>query len=238
MRYWTYAEIKDKIQKDLGIEQEEWVVASELLNYVNEAIDEAESEIHTIYEDYFLTTTTIDLVQGIDDYSLPSDIYASKIRGIIYKRGQELYALKRMRFNDMFEDIAVTQNFHPSAYYRYLLVNTSAANGVQIKIVPSPRDSITAGLTIWYLRNANRLVDDTDVCDIPEFVHFVIQYAKLKIYEKEGHPNTAIAAQMVEQQRRQMVNTLSSMIPDGDNELEKDLSIYNDMSYDYFGGYY
>jgi len=31
--------------------------------------------------------------------------------------------------------------------------------------------------------------------------------------------------------RNQMIATLSAMVPDGDNEIEKDLSHYEDMDY-------
>jgi hypothetical protein len=238
MKLWAYSEIKDKVQKDLGIEQEEFVVASELLGYCNEAIDEAEAEIHSIYEDYFLRSNPINLVAGTNVYSLPTDIYANKIRGIIFKQGNTIYPLRRIRFSDKFEDIKNTETFNTSGAYRYLTINTDATTGVQLQIVPPPRDNVTDGLTIWYLRNANRLAADTDVCDIPEFVHFVMQFMKVRVYEKEGHPNLAVAANQLEQQRRQMVSTLTNMIPDYDNEIEKDLSIYEDMSYGLYSLHY
>jgi len=231
MRYWTYAEIKDKVQKDLDLEQEDFVVDSELMGYCNEAIDEAESEIHTIYEDYFLTKAEIDLVTDTETYSLPTDIYANKIRGIMYKNGSEMYVLRRVRFSDMFADIMSTKEFNPEGMYRYILINQSAAAGVQLQLVPPARADVTDGLKVWYLRNANRITADTDVCDIPEFVHFVIQFIKLRVYEKEGNQNMSLAATLLMKLRNQMIATLSAMVPDGDNEIEKDLSHYEDMDY-------
>ena len=229
MRYWTYSEIKDKVEKDLGIEQEEFITASELMGYCNEAIDEAEAEIHSIYEDYFLTYTTINLVSGTALYSLPSDIYANKIRGIMHKDGTLMYPVRRVKELDKFEEIMATNEFNTSGRYRYILVNTSASNGIQLNLIPPARDNITAGLKLWYIRNANRITSNTDFCDIPEFVHFVIQYMKLRVYEKEGHPNVGLAARLVDQQRKQMVSTLTNMIPDADNEVEKDLTFYEEM---------
>lgn len=237
MLYWTYAQIKDKVQKDLGIEQEEFVVESELMGYCNEAIDEAEAEIHKTYEDYFLTKTTIGLVQDQETYDLPTDIYANKIRGIMYKNGSTFYPLHKMRYSDLFEDIMATKEFDPSGRYRYLLTNPSATTGIQLNVVPTPRDTITDALTMWYIRNANRITADTDYCDIPEFVHFVIAFMKMQVYEKEGHPNLQVAASKLKQQRMQMVSTLTDMIPDGDNEIEKDLSHYEDMSHGHYGNY-
>jgi len=232
MKYWTYLEIKTKINRDMATEQEEFVKPSELLDYVNEGIDEAEAEIHTIYEDYFLRKDTIDLVAGTKLYSLPTDIYANKIRGIIYKENTLVYPLQRIRFRDQFLDQVITDNFSTSANYRYMLLNTDASTKTQIEVSPSPRTSITGGLTIFYLRNANRLAADTDICDIPEFVSFVIQFAKMRIYEKESHPNYQVAIQREAQQRQQMVSTLTNMVIDNDTEIEKDLSFYEDMHLD------
>jgi len=284
MRYWTYDEIKAKVESDLGIEQEEFVSASELLGYCNEGIDEAEAEIHTIYEDYFLTKKDIFPLIGFEDYTLPTNIYANKLRGAIFTYQDLIYPLRRVRFNDMFNDIASTNHYDSTtSRFRYLITNASAAAGVTMQLVPVPEsyaDAVIARLAtpplapsngdaylviadavdawvgqenkiatwdgvlliwtfrdpiskikLWFLRNANRLVLGEDVCDIPEFVYFVIQFMKMRIYEKEGSPNATLAATQVEQLRQKMVTTLTAMIDDGDTEIEKDLSIYEDMTY-------
>lgn len=229
MRYWTYGEIKDKVQKDLGLEQEEIVRTSEMMAYCNEAIDEAEAEIHTLYEDYFLTSASISLVTGTSLYSLPTNIYAAKIRGINYINNDLIYPVRRIREMDRFEDIDVTALSDTSRSYRYLLVNDSASTGMQLKLTPASRETLTNGLKVWYIRNANRMTADADICDIPEFTSFVIQYMKFRCYEKEGDPRAQLAQGLLEQQRTQLNATLSSMVPDGDNQVEMDLTFYEDM---------
>ena len=79
MKYWTWAELKDKVQRDLDLEGEVFINETELLGYANEAIDEVERQVHTLYEDYFLTKAVISLVDGTEEYALPTDIYAFKI---------------------------------------------------------------------------------------------------------------------------------------------------------------
>ena len=229
MRYWTYAEIKSKVLKDLGLEQEESVRDDELLAYCNEAIDECESEIHTIYEDYFLTSATVDLVSGTSLYAMPSNIYANKIRGVVYRNGNTVYPVTRIKELNRFIDIMMTSTNDTSASYRYFLINNSAATGIQMQLVPASRETLPAAITMWYLRNANRMVALTDICDIPEFTSFVIQWMKMRCYEKEGDGRFQAAATMTDQQRQQMVETLSAMIPDGDTSLEADTSHYRDM---------
>jgi hypothetical protein len=200
-----------------------------MLSYCNEAIDECESEIHTTYEDYFLSKTTISLVAGQDLYSLPTDIYASKIRGIIYQENDLIYPVRRFREMDKFEKILFTQNKNPATSYNYILLNTSAAAGIKLQLIPTARSNLTDGLHIWYIRNANRMVDDTSICDIPEFASFVLQWMKMRCYEKDGDQRYQGAAALMEQQRRQMIDTLTNMVPDGDNELEMDTTFYEDM---------
>ena len=85
-------------------------------------------------------------------------------------------------------------------------------------------------MRMWYIRNANRLVSDTDICDIPEFVHFVIAYTKLRCLEKERDPGVGYWENQVEKQRRLMIDTLTNMIPDMDNRMEPDMTSYEEIS--------
>ena len=229
MRYWTYAEIRDKVLADLGLEQEEFITPSELMGYCNMAIDDAESEIHTIYEDYFLTKADLDVVQGVSEVALPDNIYANKIRGIVYNDGTDLYTVSRYRKSvSMFEALEDDKD-SGSTIMKYLLFNDSASAGVKINLVPAPSYTRTGALKVYYLRNANRMVDANSVCDIPEFVDYIMQFMKVRCYEKEGHPNLQMAIGVMDYKKKNLINTLSNMIPDGDNELEKDTSFYWEM---------
>lgn len=231
-KYWTLSEIREKISRDLDVEAEVFIQPEEMTGYINEAIDEAEAEIHAIYEDYFLTDYYVPLVAGTQEYSLPSDIYAHKIRKIIFSDGQsKTYEIPRIPESDKFEDIALTERFRSTEFYRYLIKNSTPGDP-KIYFVPTIREADAGSdeMRIWYLRNANRLSLDSDICDIPEFVHFIISLAKLRILEKEGHPNTPYWDNQTERQRRLMVNTLSNMIPDGETMIVPDMTHYDEIS--------
>jgi len=229
-KYWTLSEIKQKIEQDLDLEGEVFIQPTEMLNYINQAVDEAEAEIHGIYEDYFLTDAYLSLAIDENKYDLPSNIYANKIRKIIYSDGQsQTYEISRIPESEKFSDLALTERFRSTDFYRYLITNTTPGNP-QIYLVPASREASTDRARIWYLRNANTLAVDADVCDIPEFVHFVISFAKLKCLEKEGHPNMMYWANEVERQRRLMINTLSNMVPDGATRIEPDMMYYEEIS--------
>jgi hypothetical protein len=225
VRQWVYEDIRRKVEQDLDLEEEVFIESDEMLGYCNEAIDEAEAEIHKLHEDYFLTNSDITLVNGQSEYSLPSDIYAQKIRGVIYKNGSLVYPIHRVRNLYRFEDIALSEQFGTSDLYRYYLKNPSAADGYQLVLLPESRED-GAFVKIWYLRNANRVTDDTSLIDIPEFSNFLIQFMKVRVLEKEGHPNLPMAIQVLQQQRQMMVDTLTQMVVDDDDEVEGDFSHY------------
>lgn len=232
MRYWTWAQIREKIEQECDLQDEDFVSPSELLAYANEAIDEAESEIHSLYEDYFLKKVDIPIQSGDEFLPLPTympDIYADKIRRVIFTEagGTTVYTVTRLKDWKKFEQKAVADTQVTTDLYQYFLVNSTPGNP-ELMLVPRSREA--GVLTVWYLRNANRLETDTDICDIPEFVNFVLAHLKMKVYAKEGHVGYPAALERVEAERARMVSVLASRVPDAENEIEMDLSHYDDMN--------
>lgn len=240
MDMWTLAQIRRKVQLDLDLEAEDFVELEELDGYINEAIDEAESHIHTLgLEDYyFLKRGFIQWTAGQNTFDLPTDIYAHKIAGITYNDGSTIYPLRRVRGSEIFHQIALAEHYSTSSdVYRYAILNQSPGTPAQMQIYPAARTDTTADgldslpkVEIWYYRQSNRLVNDDDVCDIPEFYHFVIKFTKWMVLLKEGHPNMVAAKSEMDYQRDLMIDTLSNMVPDKDSEIVPDLNLYNDFS--------
>jgi hypothetical protein len=229
MRYWTWSEIKQKVENDCDIQDETFIQPNELLGYVNEAIDEAESEIHALYEDYFLTKSDIVVASLDEELAMPTDIYAQKIRKIIFTSsgGGSTYSVDRMKDWHKFEEKALTDISQTSDLYKYFLINETAGSP-KILLVPKMREAGT--MRVWYLRNANRIYTDTDICDIPEFISFVIAHMKVRVFEKEGHPGLPGAVQNLAMERERMNGVLAQMVPDADNEVEMDLRLYEEMN--------
>lgn len=229
-KYWTLAQLVAKVEADLNLEDEGFVTPSEMVGYVNEAIDEAETEVHGIYEDYFLSKEALTLVGGTSEYSIPTTVFAHKIRRITYRNGTRTYTVKRIRDWKKFEEFELNKvgGAQSGAEYQYFLINSSVGDP---KILFSPDVSESgAYMTIWFLRQANRLEVDADKMDIPEAANFVLQYVKMRCYEKEGHPNLTKAMEDVEKERTLLTGILASMVPDADNEIEMDLSSYQEMN--------
>lgn len=228
-KYFTYAQLKAKVEMDLDLEGETFITAAEMLGYANEAIDEVERKIHTLYSDYFLTRTTISLVSGTEVYDLPSDIYAMMIRGLVYRNGSSSWQLERIREWHKFDQYEFDKTgTSENARYGYFVVNTTAGNP-QLILTPTPNES-GAFLHMWYIRNANEMVDDTSVCDIPEAVNYVMQYMKVRCYEKEMSPNVERSRADLEYQKQTTMDTLAQMFPDVQTEIEADMRLYRDMT--------
>jgi hypothetical protein len=118
----TYSQIKEKIENDLDLIDENFISETELLGYMNEAIDDAEAVIHTLGLEaaYFLTNSAITLASGTSDYAYPSDIYAMKIKKMFYVNGANKYIVERVR------DVSIVQDFNAGDNYMYLPVNVTA----------------------------------------------------------------------------------------------------------------
>lgn len=228
MQLQTYSELKTKIENDLDLIDEDFVTETELLGYMNEALKDAESIIHTIGLDshYFKTNDTLTLVNGTSDYDMPSDIFANKLIGVYYINGSKKYRVDRRRNqDDILTDVT-------GADYQYDIFNTSS--GVKMRLYPTPAES-GAYIQRYYIRAARKLTTSTaasNTCEIPECVNFLIQHCKTRIYEKEGNPNVTKAMADLRNLYDLMVQTLQEMVPDGNNEIVGDFRFYNDMNLD------
>ena len=227
-RYWTLTELIDKVREDLDLQEETFVSDNELTTSCNEAIDRLEQEVHALYEDYFLTPIVLTLTSGVERYPLPDGIYAHKIRRVLYINGSRVYTVHRLGDWKKFEVKAIQNINNTSTLYSYFLVNQFV--GVpELAFIPVPIDTGPV-ITIWYLRQANRLEIGSDILDIPEAANYVLQYMKTRVYEKEHNPMLQKAMSDIEKERELFVGILAAMIPDAENNIEPDFTFYEEMS--------
>lgn len=231
MRDWTYTELKNKVVNDLDLANETEISAQEWLDYFNEAIDEAEAEIHNagVEAEYFLDSATISLVSGTSSYALPSTIYATKIKEMVYNNGTDIFTIHRVRGQNRFTQLAEIDTFESggSPFYQYILTNASGV-GPRIRLTPAVQETAANVITLWFIRNAKQLTTGSDVLDIPEFANFIISYVKCRILQKDGDARIEVEAAALSQQRTLMVDTLAEMVPDEDNTIPPDLSHYEE----------
>lgn len=227
MQFQTLTQIKQRLWDECDIEDEGFIDSTELLAYINAAINDTESIIHSLYEDYFLAKTTITLVSGTQTYSAPSDIYSTKIRSLVYNNTGTSVQYEVKRIQRLHQAAEYSESLQ--APYRYIVTN-SLADGIKINLFPVPAES-GAFLDCWYIRNARTLSSNSDECDIPEFIEFVFSNVKWRIARKEKFGQDLETAQKEFLLQRELLErTLTDMIPDeSSNVILKDMSFYNDF---------
>lgn len=233
----TYLQLKTKIEMDMDTEDEDFVQDTELMEYFNDGIREAEGEIHKLglAQHYYLERDNPSIVQGTQEYSMPSNIYANKIVGVTYNDGSRVYKVTEIKGKQRFEKIALNENSQSSnPSYQYYLRNAYTSDTVQavkFGLTPTPQETTSTRFTRWYLREANKLEADTSVCDLPDAcLNFLYAYATWRIWGKEGDARAVDAKGELELQREKMIQNLDDMTPDDEDEVEFDLSAYNDHS--------
>ena len=240
-KFWTFNEILTKVELDSDTQDESFMTFDEHVGNFNEAVDEAEADINSTDQEYALQEAYLTVVSGTAEYSLPNDIYAQRIRAVIHDDGQNIYEIKRIPRLRKFLKVHLERQSGNSDNLRYFIKHGSSSDGYKLVLVPTPSFSSSTRIKMWFIRNLNRVPLSTEgseaasratVCDIPEFVNFIIAFMKERVYAKEerGSPSHQAAKLEVEAQRKQMVDTLTERFVDDDNEVEQDLSSYMEHS--------
>ncbi len=229
-RYWTYTEMLTAVEASCDLEGEIFIQPAEMLQYCNEAIDNAEKIVQNTYPDYFLDKDSLALVAGNNTATLPSRIFAHKIRRITFRTGSQVYTIGRVKDWRKFEAYEQDQaGGNDTAALRYFILNQSAGSPKILFTRNVTAAEAAATVTAWFIRQANRLVDGTDVMDVPEAANYVMQFMKYRCYEKEGHPNLGLAIAQLNAEETSLQGVLSEMVPDADDEMEMDTTFYEDM---------
>jgi hypothetical protein len=223
---------------DLDLQDaDNFIQNDEMVGYVNEGIKEAESDILKLSEDYFLVPdATITWVSGTADYALPSDIYGEKIRGLVYVNGVKIYPIRRLRDPDLFYKIQEL-NINPTNEQERQFFLKSGAAGAQGKFtfVPTPQES-GAFVKYAYIRSAQRVpllseggtrtAQLATILDIPEWTDFIIQWAKVRCYEKEKDSRLPDAQAALLAIRKSMNEALTQKTPDNEDQIPMDMGFY------------
>lgn len=222
MKTYTFADLRTRVEAELDLKGENFITYEELLAYCNDAITEAEAELHRLQleDQYFLTNTTVTLNPGQTLIPFPSDIYANKIVSIICKDNDYTYKVKQYHNTHRMDRFERLLNADPSDIYQFIVINQVTP---QIMIAPPARGN-SPQLTIWYIRSIARVTDDASVIEIPEFDVFIEALVKSKCRAKENLGAMPPDAQAeVQAAKSLMLDTLSNRVmeePDYDPYFE------------------
>lgn len=221
----TWGQMRLELRDELNLGDQGLVENAELMVMANRALRVAEAEVHSLNEDYFRTSDTLTMVQGVSDYDLPTDLFGAKLRLVQFDDGvRRPYQVVRIRPRDV-EGVRVQDD------YQYSLDN-STAYGMRMRFYPTPRET-GAFVTRWYLRRARMIESDATVIDLPEFSSFIFNYVKMQVLLKtEGVTSPMLlqnAQAELQMARDLMVRSLSSCVVDEEEgRLDIDYSFYNE----------
>ena len=139
MVYKTYKVLLGEVLRETDTEAEDFIQSQEVMDYFNDAVREAVSHIQKLglEDDYFQKSVKYSLTVGLTELDLPSDIYAAKIRGLVYHTPSKIYEIKRLKGKDKF--VNREWLLRPEAnttFYQYDLENPSPTSGFKIKLYP------------------------------------------------------------------------------------------------------
>lgn len=176
MKIWTYGEMEQKVLDDLDLNDETFIKPDEMRGYFNEAITEAAAELYVLNQDYFLTKFYIPVVAGQMKYALPANIFANRIRTVMYANGAVIYEVAQYRRKNKFEAMIITDMFGQADDYMYTLWNDIPGQAymefhpqMRDTAVLAPGGSIFAPLIMYFLRDNNRVPLSGEFCN-PEIV--------------------------------------------------------------------
>jgi len=223
---WTLDQLITKIQNDNELHAENFVTKPEITSFINDAIDDAEQLIIDAFSDFFLTFVDYSIVQGVGEVLIPDDLFDFRIRGMYYDfKGFDVsstttsqwYKIKKLaleRFSSVYQ----------ADVYHYRIIN-DAKNGPSISIHPPFREDLKAKVRLWYIRQAVRLENMSDILEVGIKPQYVIAHTKAAIMAKEGDPmlDTMLASRA--EQEAKMISSISRLTDDDeDSYIEMDFN--------------
>lgn len=145
MTFITYAQLKERVEQRLDLEEEVFIQATEFLAYTKDGIALCESIIHKFRADdvYFEACAPLALVTGKQDYALPSNIYGNKIRKIVYTKNNNIFEIRRMTKKDRYFDMAMRDQFYQDTIYKYMILNQDPHVGPVLRFSPNTQEDTT-----------------------------------------------------------------------------------------------
>lgn len=214
---WTLARIISKVQDDLDLHEENFVTTEDLKQFVNDSIDDAEETIIDCFSDFFLTFVDLPVEEDETVIDLPEDIYESRMRGLYFSEtgftslnpSGEGYKVKRVSLERVMD-------VNSNERYQYRLFNSESL-GQKLYIYPPIRATSTIQFRLWYIRQAKRLEDDTDVLEKGLRIQYVLAHVKKSVMEKMGDPMLEVQKMKLDKQEDKLKNSLSRLTDDDED---------------------
>ena len=217
MIYETLGEIKNKIEIEHDLKEETFISPEELRGYINDGISIIEALTVSKLGDYFMTFSDWITIEEFNE--MPDDIYANKLRKVEVRRTNgeaiKIQHNKRLLSTDQ---LSAT---------KYMIVNRK--NEKPKLMIQDAENLNPIEIRYHYIRNANRLIEDSDICDCPEItMQHLHAFVRKRCYEKEKDPMAKVSESDVIAFTNLIDTTLSQMIDDDSDIMVLDTEFYDE----------
>jgi hypothetical protein len=196
-----------KIRKDCDLQSDKNIKDYQLIEYVNDAIRNAESLIMNEFAGHYETHHDYNVTEGDTYLTVPSDLFQTRIKLIQFDSS---YQVKKIPLERLSE-VETEDN------YRYRLIN-DRTNGLRINIYPPIRDTQLSAFRVYYIRQVKQLEEMTDICDIPN-VSYILSHVKARLMSREGHPMLESEIASLNVEKENLVKTMTYQTDDGEDTL-------------------
>jgi hypothetical protein len=142
-----------------------------------------------VYEDYYQDTYQFNLVDGTNEYDLPSDFFKLKRLELKYDSSDEPYQSRSFDFRQLHRAVDTTD--YGSTYRPvHQLV------GSKLRILPVPDEDVTNGAKLFYIQQIEEMDEDNDTINIPfpnRYSKYVVKAAVAELLSK-GQQEEVVAA--------------------------------------------
>ncbi len=165
-------EVVTRVKRVFGDEAGVQITDQDIIRWINDA----QEEIVTSNEGLMETTATADIVQNQADYTIPADM--SVLRSLKYK-GFRLKSMSFAEFNEYLDGHSSSSSAYGPGIPEVFMVWDN-----KVTVFPKPNESVTAGLTVYYIKHPAAVVNLADALTVPlQYHNSIVNYCLQQAYE-------------------------------------------------------
>ena len=205
----TLAYLKEQVRARADQQNSQFIKDAELVDFINGSASALYDKLVEQAENYYVTSQTIPIIAGTNEYTLPSNFY--KVLGVDYLVNNKPVPMSRFNFRDRH-------------LYNYLDARPEIVRyGIWgNQLVFKPQAPQIATVVIWYVPSITKLVNDADLLDgVNGWEEYIILDAAIKCMIKEESDPSALMAQL--QMVKDRIATMSKDRDQGEPQKTTDI---------------
>lgn len=168
-----------------------------LTTYHNITQKEVQNDVVQSFEDYFVTETTVDIVSGTTEYTLPANFI--KMRRVEDVRNTsrpiEIFPISLGDKDHNSYPVLISGTFHQRGYY---------IKGNTLAFDDTPTFSQNSAVKLYYIKALADVTAGTNTSEIPGEFHQVLVWGVVKIALQQQQSDNNFAIQEYEKQLQKM----------------------------------